>query len=35
VATTPIIADLSAYLKPGAANLIAVECLDWGGSGGL
>ncbi|GMV92048.1 MAG: hypothetical protein AMXMBFR82_18260 [Candidatus Hydrogenedentota bacterium] len=35
VANTPIIAELSAHLKPGEANLIAIECLDWGGSGGL
>jgi hypothetical protein len=30
-----IIAELTAFLKPGEANLIAIECLDWGGSGGL
>jgi len=35
VANTPLIADLTELLNPGKPNLLAIECLDWGGSGGL
>ena len=35
VADIPAIADVTALLKPGEPNLLALECLDWGGSGGL
>ncbi len=35
VAGVPVIAELGAQLHPGEANLIAIECFDWGGSGGL
>ncbi len=35
VANVPIIAELSAFVTPGKRNLVAIECLDWGGSGGL
>ncbi|HNR29594.1 MAG TPA: hypothetical protein PKI11_01780 [Candidatus Hydrogenedentes bacterium] len=34
-ADTPIIVDLTAFLRFGARNLIAVSVYDWGGNGGL
>ncbi len=34
-AETPILANLSGAVRPGAANVIAIDVTDWSGSGGL